>query len=229
VVRRREVGVVVDRDRVLPEPPGGLDADEDVPEGEARHHDLPAVHVQLARRQPPLLLDPLPQLLREPGEPAGVAPGVEPSGGPSELILGEELEVVSSGGDERVDQGVPLLGHTVHLVASLPHLPQQPDGARRGVEADGVADPRVLCRVVGEQHRHPLLPVRHPPQASEADREAGEALRALGVGLVEAQRSRDGRGGLHSLLEREGDGDDPAVELGYGHLPGGVERREPGV
>ena len=64
VVRRREVGVVVDGDRVLPEPPGRLDADEDVPEGESRHHDLPAVHVELARRLPSA---PRPwlQLLRE--------------------------------------------------------------------------------------------------------------------------------------------------------------------
>ena len=40
VVRRREVGVVVDRDRILPEPPRRLDAHEDVSEREPRYDEL---------------------------------------------------------------------------------------------------------------------------------------------------------------------------------------------
>src|SRR5215203_6525943 len=69
VVRRREVRVVVDGDGVLPEPSGRLDADEDVPEGEAGDYDLPAVHIKFARRRPPMVLDLDPRLLGEPGDP----------------------------------------------------------------------------------------------------------------------------------------------------------------
>ena len=67
------------------------------------------------------------------------------------------------------------------------------------------------------------------PRAGEAGSEAGEACGAFGVGPVEGERSADRRAVAEALLEGEGDADDAPVELGDGDLPGGVERREPGV
>jgi hypothetical protein len=170
----------------------------------------------------------LPETLRKPGEPFRVAPGVELSGGSPELLLGEELQVVPAGGDERVDEIVPLLGHAFDLVTCLFHLSQQLHGARRGVEAHGVAHPRVFGRVVGEEECHLSLRVWDTSEAGEPGGEAGESDGALGVGPVEGKGRPDRVLFSEALFEGEGDGDDPAVELGDRHLPGGVERRESG-
>jgi hypothetical protein len=77
-VSRRQIWVMVDGDRILPEPPRRLDADEDVTEAEPRDYELPTVHVQLARRRPPMLLDTFAQILGQPSEKNRVAPRIQP-------------------------------------------------------------------------------------------------------------------------------------------------------
>ena len=84
-------------------------------------------------------------------------------------------------------------------------------------------------RVVGEQDGDPLLRVRDTPEAGEARREPGETGGAFGVGFVEGERGADGRAFAEAFFEGEGDPDDAPVELGYGHLPGCVERGEASV
>src|SRR5215210_7568568 len=73
VVGRRQVGVVVDRDRVLSETPRRLDAHEDVSERETSHDELVAINVQIPRRPPPVLLDIALQFLWQPAKPLRVA------------------------------------------------------------------------------------------------------------------------------------------------------------
>jgi hypothetical protein len=86
VVRRGQVGVVVDGDGVLAKSPRRLDADEDVTEPQARDDEPVPVHVQLARRRSPVLLHVEPQLLRQPGEPFGVTADVESSRRAPQLV-----------------------------------------------------------------------------------------------------------------------------------------------
>jgi hypothetical protein len=54
-------------------------------------------------------------------------------------------------------------------------------------------------------------------------RDAGDPVAALGVGHVDREPVAVG------LLERERHGDQPAVELGHGHLHGGVHGADRGV
>ncbi len=166
------------------------------------------------------------KFLGQQGEPCRVALRVQPPGRALQLVVGQELQVVSAGRDERVDQVVALVRSALHRVAGPAQRVEEPDGARRGVEADGVPHARVLRRVVGEQDGDLLLRVGDAPEAGEAGREPGEAGRALGVGSVERERRANRGAFAEALLEGEGDADDAAVELGDGDLPGCVERRE---
>src|SRR5215210_8992407 len=121
VVRRREIGVVVDRDRVLPESPRRLNAHEDVSESESRHHEVPTVHVQISRRRTPVLLDLAPQALGQPAEPLSIAFRVQASGGVPELFCGQEFQIMAPGRDERMYELVSSLWRGFDCVASRPH------------------------------------------------------------------------------------------------------------
>ena len=118
----------------------------------------------------------------------------------------------------------PSVGDAVDPVAGVAQRVEQDDHRRRRVEPDGVADPAPLRRV-GRQHDgdplvrrwrlwrrrgqphggagHPGHPVGHRPVGHDGHAEI--------VAVVD------------DLLERQRDRDDPAVELGQGHRPGGVE------
>ena len=91
----------------------------------------------------------------------------------------------------------------------------------RGVQADGVADPGVLGRVGRQHQRDPPLRRRDVAQPGVVHRDAGHPRGPLGVGDVAGQAVGA------DLLERERDGDQPAVELGDRDLGRGVQRGQP--
>jgi hypothetical protein len=132
VVRRRQVGVVVDRDRVLAEAAGRLDHQHDVAVLQRGQHDVVAVDVQRAGRLAPVLDHRLAQRLRHGREPLPVLRERHPRDGRTQLVLGEPLDVVPARGDERVHQLVAVLGELPHVVAGGAHRLQQPHG-RAGV------------------------------------------------------------------------------------------------
>ena len=174
-----------------------------------------------------MLLDALAQVRRQRREPAAVRLGADPDGVAGELLLGEPVRVLPAGLDQGVDQRVTVPGRDPRevsgVVAGRRHRLQQRDGAGRRIQADRVADPRVLGRVRAEHQDDPLVRVRDTAQPGMADRDPGDPRRPLGVGHVDRQAV-----GVE-LLERERHGDQPAVELGHGDLRGDIERREPVV
>jgi len=230
VVGGREVGVVVDRHRVLPEPARWLDHDDHVAGNQGGDDDLTGV----VDEQPPgglapRLGHPVAQRLGQVRGPAVVLLRGDPNVGVRELARREPLLVLPAGGDHGVDQGVACLGVVLEVqarhgagppevVAGLPESAQQPDGRDRGVQADGVADAGVLRRVRREHQRDLLLTVRDVPQPCVVDSDRRDPGAALGV------RDVAGESLGVDLLERERRGDDPAVELGDRDLVGGVER-----
>ena len=185
--------------------------------------------------------------LRCPGQEVRVTLGLPPSL-PHRLTYrrrqgGEEREVVVEGeplpdraprdprvrraGRDRRDEGVPVLGDAVHVVARGGHRPEELHGPRRGVEPDPVAEPPVPVRVVREHDGDPPLGGRGggevDPRPREvrgerhpvAPRDVGDD-RALGA-LVEP--------GLR--LERHRAGEDPPVHLGERDVHRDVARGEP--
>lgn len=232
VVRRRQIGVVVDRDRVLAEAARRLDEDQQVPSPQRGEDDVAlrvarAVEEHLAGRRAPVLLDVSPELLGQGRVPALVVGGRDADRVAGELLLRQPVLVVAAGLDEGVDQLVAVAGHQAgQLLGGTEVVPlgdqaaQEGDGGRGGVEADGVADAGVLRRVRGEDERQLLVGVRDVPEAGVAYGDPGDAGGALGVGHVRGQAV------LVDLLEGERDGDEPAVELGDGDLAGGVQRGE---
>ncbi len=256
VVGRRQVRIVVDRHRVLPEPPRRLDHEQDVAEPQRGQHDrgLPPVSVrgpqqaaasaagnitgsdrwrvdvEAAGRLTPVLEHPLAQGRRQRVEPAPVHARRHPCRGGRELLFGQPLDVVPAGGDEGVDERVPVGGDRpsarpvlAQVVAGGPQRGQQPDSGGRGVQAHGVADPGVLGRVRRQHQRDLLLGVRDVPQPGQPGGGPGQPGGALGIGHIAGYPVRPG------LLERERHGDDPAVELGDRDLHGRVHRRQPRV
>lgn len=173
-------------------------------------------------------LDPGAQALGQGRVPAAVVGGRDAHRVAGQLVLGEPVLVVAARRDQRVDEGVALVavvgigvqaGQVVPEVHALrAQRGQQSDGAGRGVQADGVADPGVLGRVGGQHQREPALGGRDVPQPGVGDGDPGDPGRALLVGGV------DGEAVLVQLLEGERDGDQPAVELGHGDLGGRVQR-----
>lgn len=229
VVRGRQIGVVVDRDRVLAEAARRLDEDEQIAVAQGGEHDVALriagpVHEHLARGGAPVLLDRLAEFGREGRVPAAVVGGRDADRVAGQLLLGQPLLVVAARLDQRADQLVAVARHQAgdllgaEVVSLGAESAQQGDGAGGGVEADGVADPGVLGRVRGQHERDPLLGGRDVAQPGVAHGDSGDAGGALGVGDVRGQAV------LVDLLEREGHGDQTAVELGHRDLTGGVER-----
>ncbi len=229
VVARGQVGVVVDRDRVLAEAARRLHHQHDVAAAQGGDHDVGAVDEQLTGRRTPVRLDALAEVVGQRVEPAGVGRGRDPDRVARELLLGQPVGVLAAGVDQGVDQRVPVLlgdageAGSVLVLNGVPgrgHRPDQGHGAGRRVQTDRVADPGVLGRVRAEHEHDPLVRVRDAPQPGVAHRDPGDAGGALGVGHVDRQPV-----GVE-LLERERHGDQPAVELGNGDLGRDVERGE---
>ena len=226
VVRRRQVGVVVDGHRVLAEPAWRLDHQHHVPEAQAGQHDVTGalVGVQLTRRGPPVCLDGGAKTVRQIREETAVSGERDPGRCGAELVLGEPLGVVAAGRDQRVDQRVAVLGEAVaEVVAGLAHGAQQRDGRGWRVEPDGIADPGVLGGIGGKHDGDALGGVRGAGQAGVPDRDAGQPGGTFGVGGVARDPVRA------FLLERERHGDHAPVELGDRDLHGGVDRGQRGV
>jgi hypothetical protein len=80
-----------------------------------------------------VLLDLAPQSFGQPREPPCIAFRIQPSGGVSQLVCRQELQVVATGGDKRVDKLVAVVWRAVHRVAGFAHRVEQSDGARRGI------------------------------------------------------------------------------------------------
>jgi len=110
VVARRQVRVVVDRNRVLAETARRLDHQHDIAVLQGGQHDLVAVDVQPSRRRAPVLDHPLTQLLGQRGEPRLVRRQRHPRDRGSQLVLRQPLDVVPAGRDQGVHELVAILG-----------------------------------------------------------------------------------------------------------------------
>ena len=113
MVARRQVGVVVDRDRVLAEPARGLHHDHDVLADQGGEDDRllagRVVEEHLARRRAPVLLDALAEVGGQGREPGGVLGGVDADRVGRHLLLGQPVLVVPAGGDQGADQQVAVV------------------------------------------------------------------------------------------------------------------------
>ena len=231
VVRGRQIGVVVDRDRVLAEAARRLDEDQQVAAAQGGEDDVAlrvaaAVDEHLAGR-------PGPSAPRrrsrsscgQRGVPAAVVGRRDTDRVAGQLLLGEPVLVVAARLDEGADQLVAVaggqagdVGVRAEVVALRAQPAQQGDRAGGGVQADRVADAGVLGRVRGQDEREALVGGRDVAQPGVAYGDSGDPGGALGVGDV------GGQAVLVDLLEGERDGDQTAVELGHGDLAGGVQR-----
>ena len=224
VVGRRQVGGVVDGDRVLAEAPGWLHHDQHVAEVEAGQADGAVVDVDRAGRFAPVLDHVVPQRFRELGEPGGVVGGVHGADGPFELGGRERLLLVGEPVDELGHEGVAVGGDVVDPVAGGAQGMEQIDHRGGGVEPDGVADPAPLRRVGRQHDGDPLPGVGFAAQRGQPDGGAGHPGDPVGHRPVGHDRHAEIVAVIDDLLERQRDRHDAAVELGQRHRPGGVER-----
>ncbi|SCG10355.1 hypothetical protein GA0115255_128022 [Streptomyces sp. Ncost-T6T-2b] len=166
VVGRREIGVVVDRDRVLAEAARRLDEDEQVPAPQGREDDVAlrvggAVDEHLAGGRAPVLLHRLPQLLREFGEPAAVVGGRDPDRVLRQLLLGQPLLVVAARLDEGIDQLVAVAGDQARdLLLGAEVVPLGAQAAQQGHGAWRGCRGRPRCRCGSASSGRPTAPAR---------------------------------------------------------------------
>ena len=225
----RQIGIVVDGDRVLTESARRLDQDHDVVGLDCGDDDLAvgvaaAVDEQFARRRTPVRDHRVGQLGGQRREPLAVACGRDPDRVAGQLTVGEPVGVLAAAFDERVHQGVTVssvdAGDLADAVAGIAQRVQQCDGAGRGVQPDRVADPRVFGRVRREHQGQPLVGRRDAAQGGVLDGQAGHPGAPLRVGHIGDQAV-----GV-DLLERERDRDDAPVEFRHRHLGGDIQRAQ---
>ena len=225
VVAGRQIGVVVNGDRILPEPARGLHQDHDVVGLDCGDGDLAvriaaAVDEQLARCRAPVPLHGLAQFAGQSGEPLAVLRRRYPDRPFGQLRVGEPVRVQPASLDQRVHQGITIAGgkagNITDPIAIVPQRIQQRQHAGRRVQADGVADPAVLRRVGREHQCHPFIGGCDPSQRRVVDRQTRDPGAPFGVGHIGDQSL-----GV-DLLERERHRDDAAVEFRYRHLGGHV-------
>ena len=106
-MRRRQVGIVVDRHRVLPEPARRLDHQQHVAEPQRGQHDVAAVHVERARRLAPVRSHRVGQRRGQRVEPAPVVGQPHPGRRRGQLLLGQPLHVVPTGRDQACGSARP--------------------------------------------------------------------------------------------------------------------------
>ena len=226
VVRRRQLGVVVDPHGIVAVAARRLDRDEHVAELEPGHDEVGAVDVAVARRRAPALLDRRAQRRRQLRVPGDVVVDRQTQRRGRELVVGEELRVVPARRDQRVHELVAVLEGRVDEHAVAPHRVEQAERAGRRVEPDRHADLGVLGREARQQHGDATLRSRQRAQPSRAHRKPGHPRAALQVGHVARDGGADPRDPGVALLERDDAAEQPPVELGDRHLRGRVERRE---
>ena len=226
VVGRRELGVVVDRDRILAVAARWLDRHEHVAELESGDDEVlvGSVDILISRGRAPALLDRVAQFDWQRPVPGLVVGDGVAERGAREMRVGEELGVMAAGGDQGVDQLIAVGEVVLDAHSVLLERGQQPQRTGRRVEPDRHPDPGVLGREAREQHRHAALRGCDLAQAGMPDREAGGAGTALRVRDVSGDRHPDRRAGGVAFLERDHAGQQASVELGDRHLRGGVER-----
>ena len=228
----RQIGIVVDRHRVLAESARRLHQDHRVPGLHCSDDDLAvgiaaAVEEQLTGRRAPVGDHRVGEFGGQGGEPVPVAGRRDPDRVARQLTVGQPVRVLAAAFDERVHQGVAVAGrqpgHLADVVTGVAQGAQQRQRTGRGVQTDRVADARVLRRVGREHQRQPLVRCGDPAQVGVVDRQAGHPGAPLRVGYVRDQPV------VVDLLERERDGDDAPVELGHRDLGGHVQRAQPVV
>jgi hypothetical protein len=111
-------------------------------------------------------------------------------------------------------------------VSRLGEVGEQRDDALRNVEADRIAGAATGSRIVRHQHRDAALSARRPLQTHKRGDAVGHkvntvSLRAAGEG-GKAERLVFRQG----ILEGDGAGKHPSVELGQHHMHGEVGRAE---
>ncbi len=227
VVRRRQLGVVVDADRILAVAARRLDRDQHVAELERRDHVRVAIDELVSRKRSPALLHRRPQRCGQRCVPGLVLGDREAQRRVGQLLVGDELRVVAAARDQRVHELVAVRVGTLDGVARPMQGVEQAECARRRIEADRHPDARVLRREARQQHRDLLLGVGRRAQPRVANRQPRDAGTALGVGDVARDRRADDRAALAALLERHDAAEQAAVELGDRDLRRGIERRQP--
>ncbi len=193
VVRRRQLGVVVDPDRVVAVPARWLDGDEHVAQLEPGHDEVGSVDVAVAGWRPPALLDRLAQRRRQVRVPGEVVVDRQAQRRGRKLVVGQELGVVAAGRDQRVHQLVAVRERRVDLHAVGAHRLEQAQGAGRRVESDRHADLGVLGREARQQHCHAPLGGGQCAQPRRAHGQPRDPPAALEIGNVARNRGAHAR------------------------------------
>ena len=169
VVRRRQVGLMIDGVGVHAVAARRLQRHEDVAEIKPGQGDVTIVDVGRARRSTPLA-----DHLRPAATPAGLR--TRPHSprqrlGPRRWRAARRSATFHRSEHRSMRFAInssPSAGQIVDVVAGSPHGLEDSQQRRGGVEADGVADLRRLAGGVGEDERDALLRVRLPSQVREA-------------------------------------------------------------
>ena len=233
----RQVGVVVDRDRVLAEAARRLHHHDDVAGAQGGEHDRRRRSGRRTARPaagPSARPSPSRRSAGSVSNQRAVLGGRDADRVAGQLLLGQPVRVLAAGRDQGVDQRVAVqVGDAgqragpverADVVALRRHRGQQPDDATPGCPG------RRRCRSGSAWSGTPTASRRSAarPAGCAAAGRARPRCRRPGR-PARGRRRSEVRPVVVDLLERERHGDHPAVELGDRHLVADVERGEPVV
>ena len=190
VVCRREIRVVVDRNRVLAETARGLQAHENVAHGNSGDGQAVAGAVHLAGRVAPGIHQFGANRFRETRVPTGVVAAFDMAGCQTKLLLSQAVGVVAATLDDALDQLIAV-GRDVfdHVPGAFQGL-EQVDSRRRSVEANRVADASVLGGIVAEDDGDALVGVGLAAESRVTRGESGQVVHAVRLGDVALHTAR---------------------------------------
>ena len=127
---------------------------------------------------------------------------------------------------EPLDQRVAVRRNVIDGIAGIRQRPQHADRARRRIEADAVAEPAVLVRVVGEHDGDPPLGRRRPPESNPVGRELRHEFDPVRLRLVGDDVGLGQRVAPRDALERHGAADNAPVDLRQRDVHRDIARRQ---
>ena len=220
MVRRRQVGLMINGVRVHAVAARRLQRDEHIAQFDAGQGQMVVMHIGDAGRRAPLLRHFLLHLQRQVGKPLRIQRCRHASDGMLQLLRRKVGIVVGAAVDQLMDQGRAVGRHVAQRVPGVVHRLQHRHQRSGRIQADGVTDLRRFAVRIGENERDPLVFVGFPFQLGETGCQTGHAGDAIRHRRIVDRFVRPGG----ARLERDRHGDDATVEFGQHHIHRCIER-----
>ena len=220
MVRRRQVGLVINGVRVHAVAARRLQRHEHIAQFNAGQSQMVVMHIRDTGRRAPLLRHFLLHFQRQVGQPLRILRCRHAPDCMLQLLRREVGIVVGAAVDQLMNQGGAVGRHVAQQITGIAHRLQDRHQRSGCIQADGVTDLRRFAVRIGKNECDAFILVRFPFQLGETGRQTGHAGNTVGHRRIVDRFIRPGG----ARLERDRHRDNAAIEFGQHHVHRRVER-----